>query len=101
VSGKFLKDIECDEEVRQGIIEFMPYSFGVVNQASDRYKEIDRRYCYTTPKSFLELIKLFTTMYDRKREELESNKDRLSNGLIKLITTQESVAKLEADLKEF
>jgi len=40
-------------------------------------------------------------MYDRKREELESNKGRLESGLIKLITTQESVAKLKQDLTEF
>ena len=40
----------------------MPYSFKVVDEFSKKIFDAERRYVYTTPKSFLELIKLFKVM---------------------------------------
>jgi dynein heavy chain len=72
VASKFLLDIEMNtEEVREAIVKFMPYSFKVVNEFSAKIFEAERRYVYTTPKSFLELIKLFKVMHDKKKNELE------------------------------
>ncbi|OMJ82808.1 hypothetical protein SteCoe_16405 [Stentor coeruleus] len=100
VASRFLSGTELgDEAVTQGVIEYMPFSFNAVNQASVKYKEIEKRFCYTTPKSFLELIKLFNLMISKRREFIISSKERLENGLIKLIETAEVVAKLEEDLK--
>jgi dynein heavy chain, axonemal len=48
----------------------MPYSFGKVNQASSLILDQERRYVYTTPKSFLELIKLYSVMLGKQRSEL-------------------------------
>src|ERR1700753_2650504 len=60
VASKFLLDIEIKtEEEREAIVKFMPFSFKVVNEYSSLIFEAERRYVYTTPKSFLELIKLF------------------------------------------
>lgn len=42
---------------------------------------------YTTPKSFLELIKLYTFMLKAKKDDLEKNKERYESGLIKLRET--------------
>lgn len=49
----------------------MPYSFRTVNEFSAIIFEQERRYVYTTPKSFLELIKLFKVMLSKKKDELE------------------------------
>jgi hypothetical protein len=38
---------------------------------------MERRYQYTTPKSFLELIYLYRNMLDKERGSLFSNIDRL------------------------
>lgn len=101
VASRFLEAVDLgDPEVREGIIEFMPYSFRAVNEASVKYKEVEKRYCYTTPKSFLELIKLFTNMLSKKREEILSYKNKLETGLVKLIETASDVAKLEVELKD-
>lgn len=56
---------------------------------------------YTTPKSFLELIKLFKVMLSKKKDELEENKSKYEAGVIKLQETGEIVAKLEEELKVF
>ena len=100
VASRFLGATELGEDaVRQGVIEYMPFSFNAVNQASVKYREIEKRFCYTTPKSFLELIKLFNLMIGKRREFILTSKERLENGLVKLIETSEVVAKLEEDLK--
>ncbi|CAG9313552.1 unnamed protein product [Blepharisma stoltei] len=101
VADRFLAAMDLGvEEVRNGVVEFMPFSFNAVNQLSVKFKEQEKRFCYTTPKSFLELIKLFTLMLSKKRNEIITSKERLESGLIKLIETQENVSKLEIDLKE-
>ncbi len=102
VAMKFLNEVEMQsEEVRTSIVNFMPYSFKVVNEFSAKIFEAERRYVYTTPKSFLELIKLFKVMFEKKKNELEKNKDKYEMGVIKLQETGEIVSKLEENLKVF
>eukprot|EP00928_Gymnodinium_smaydae_P048229 TRINITY_DN3222_c2_g1_i2.p1 TRINITY_DN3222_c2_g1~~TRINITY_DN3222_c2_g1_i2.p1 ORF type:complete len:2601 (+),score=892.36 TRINITY_DN3222_c2_g1_i2:138-7940(+) len=104
VGTKFLGPIEQlgaqDSPVRMGILDFMPFSFESAGKVAQTFMQTERRFAYTTPKSFLELIKLYTTVVGKKVDALEDQKDRLTNGLEKLRKTQEDVAGLEEDLKE-
>lgn len=70
----------------------MPFSFQIVNDLGLKLLEQEKRYAYTTPKSFLELIKLFTNMLSKKRDALQKNIERYETGLIKLRETAEQVA---------
>ena len=72
-------------------MEFMPFSFKLVGKVSEKFKESERRYNYTTPKTFLELIKLYKNLLASKREVTEGQIDRLENGLEKLMKTQKDV----------
>ena len=54
---------------------------------------------YTTPKSFLELIKLFKSMLQTKRDNLLRDRERYESGLIKLRDTAEQVAMIEEEVK--
>ena len=45
---------------------------------------MERRYIYTTPKSFLELIKLFKSMLGKKQGALEQQLEKYENGVVKL-----------------
>jgi dynein heavy chain len=102
VASKFLSDIEMSsDELRAGIIKFMPFSFQTVNKFSKLIYESERRFVYTTPKSFLELIKLFKVMQTKKEGELINSKDTYETGVIRLTETGEKVAKLEEELKIF
>lgn len=60
-------------------------------QASKAFFDAERRYNYTTPKSFLEVIKLYKNVLARKRRESQEAIDRLENGLSKLHKTQGEV----------
>jgi dynein heavy chain len=67
VAQKFLAETEMDsDEIRAGIEKFMPFSFKCVEKYSARILDQERRFVYTTPKSFLELIKLFKSMLGKK-----------------------------------
>jgi dynein heavy chain len=79
----------------------MPFSFEAVNKASEDILELERRHVYTTPKSFLELIKLYKVMLNKQRRELEVARDNYDNGVIKLKKTGEDTAILEEELKIF
>ena len=61
----------------------------------------ERRYNYITPKSFLELIKLFKVMLGKKEGELLDSREKYETGVIKLTETGEVVSKLEEELKVF
>jgi len=102
VAAKFLADVDMDTpEIREGIEQFMPYSYKIVNNMSDVILEKERRYVYTTPKSFLELIALFKKMFGKVYDEVAGNKDKYEVGVVKLTETGEVVSKLEEELKIF
>lgn len=101
VGKSFLTQIDLgDDKVRDAVVKFMPYSFQLVNDLGVKLLEQERRYAYTTPKSFLELIKLFINMLAQKREAIEKNKERYETGLIKLKQTADQVAVIEVEVKE-
>ncbi|OBS72263.1 hypothetical protein A6R68_13157 [Neotoma lepida] len=62
------------------------------------YYQNERRYNYTTPKSFLEQISLFKSLLKKKREEVQQRKEHLGNGIQKLQTTASQVGNLKARL---
>jgi len=100
VARKFLEDTEMASEAeREAVIKFLPFSFGTVGDYAEIVKERERRYIYATPKSFLELIKLFKTMLAVKRNNLVENREKYDKGVVKLTETGEQVAELEENLK--
>ncbi|KAJ9515913.1 hypothetical protein QJQ45_016901, partial [Haematococcus lacustris] len=92
VAKKFLDELDLGEDfLRNAVVEFMPYSFALVNKVSKKFYEVERRHNYTTPKTFLELIKLYKNVLLRKRKQTQDNIDRLENGLNKLTKVQAEV----------
>lgn len=63
-----------------------------VNEMSQVYLQNERRYNYTTPKSFLEQIKLYQNLLKAKNDELIAKTQRLENGLEKLKSTSAQVS---------
>ena len=100
VGKKFLSDIELGSDNDRDVIErFLPFSFEAVNKAAINFKAKERRFVYTTPKSYLEFIKLFRGLLQDKRSDAKNAIQRLENGLSKLRETSEGVARLEESLK--
>lgn len=78
-------------EVKASISLFMAYVHTTVNDMSKVYLAMERRYNYTTPKTFLEQIKLYQNLLAKKRAELVAKIERLENGLMKLQSTASQV----------
>ncbi|MCJ8738378.1 hypothetical protein PDJAM_G00035190 [Pangasius djambal] len=99
VSMRFLQEVEhIEPQVKNSVSKFMAYVHVSVNKTSKDYLVNDRRYNYTTPKSFLEQIKLYRNLLDLKRKDLSMKMERLENGLQKLNSTSAQVDDLKAKL---
>ncbi|XP_065591374.1 dynein axonemal heavy chain 17 isoform X2 [Cyrtonyx montezumae] len=99
VSSRFLEETgDIEPEVKGSISQFMSYVHISVKEMSQTYLAIERRYNYTTPKTFLEQIKLYQTLLSKKRSELTAKIERLENGLAKLQSTASQVDDLKATL---
>jgi len=99
VSRRFLEETEqVPVDQKHSVAQFMAYVHTSVNEMSHLYLLNERRYNYTTPKSFLEQIKLYQNLVKRKSKELLQSMERLENGLTKLQSTASQVDDLKAKL---
>jgi len=59
----------------------------------------ERRYNYTTPKSYLELIKFYSNIVNEKSDEIENQVNRLQKGLDIVKRTGEQIAVLKKEIE--
>ncbi|XP_023387296.1 dynein heavy chain 11, axonemal, partial [Pteropus vampyrus] len=99
VSRRFIEETKGIEPLdKDSISFFMAHVHTSVNEMSTRYYQNERRYNYTTPKSFLEQISLFKNLLKKKQKEVSQKKEHLVNGIQKLKTTASQVGDLKARL---
>ncbi|XP_004857611.1 dynein heavy chain 9, axonemal isoform X1 [Heterocephalus glaber] len=99
VSLRFLQNTDSIEPtVKQSISKFMAFVHTSVNRTSQSYLSNEQHYNYTTPKSFLEFIRLYQSLLHKNGKELKSKMERLENGLLKLHSTSAQVDDLKAKL---
>nr|XP_019939373.1 PREDICTED: dynein heavy chain 6, axonemal [Paralichthys olivaceus] len=99
VSQAFFQNVDFgSEELKQSFSAMcVEIHVSVTDMAERFYSELRRRY-YTTPTSYLELINLYLGMLNEKREQIVLARDRVKNGLTKLLQTNELVDKMKMDL---
>ncbi|XP_051721899.1 dynein axonemal heavy chain 11 [Ctenopharyngodon idella] len=99
VSLKFLQDIpSIQPTVRESISLFMAHAHTSVKQVSKHYCRNERRHNYSTPKSFLEQLRLYESLLEKRERELHLRHGRLQSGLQKLKTTASQVEDLTVKL---
>ena len=97
---RFLEDFQSiSPDLCKAIGNFMADTHLEVNQVSMQYLTNERRSYYTTPKTFLEFIKLFQHIYENKQMKIEFERARLLAGLEKLGSISAQTAILQDDLK--
>lgn len=77
------------------VSNFMSHVHQSVNQMSEIYFQNERRYNYTTPKTFLEQIALYGKLLNGETKNLKMMISRLENGLEKLASCAGDVAVLK------
>ena len=82
VANRFVADIpDLDDKVKESLAQHMAFVHTAVGDASIAFLEAERRYNYTTPKSFLELISFYKQLLKARRDEMFANIKRLDTGL--------------------
>lgn len=100
VSMRFLNDIELPtEEIKKNIALHMAEVHLSIDYANQKYLKNERRFNYTTPKSFLELIDFYKSLLSDKREQIYKQINRYQQGLNILAETESKVKGLQEDLK--
>ncbi|XP_073398257.1 dynein axonemal heavy chain 6 [Dendrobates tinctorius] len=99
VSQTFFTNIDLGrDEMKERLSEMCVEIHVSITEMADRYyAELRRRY-YTTPTSYLELINLYLSMLGEKRNQLVSARDRVKNGLSKLLETNQLVDNMKIEL---
>ncbi|XP_068619246.1 dynein beta chain, ciliary-like [Battus philenor] len=101
VSKRFISEVRSlPSHLVDPVSAFMSHVHQSVNKMSAVYFQNERRYNYTTPKTFLEQIALYSKLLDNKYEELVMMISRLENGLDKLASCAADVAVLKVTLAE-
>ena len=78
VAARFLGDIEFPtDEIRDLVGLHMANVHLSIDKANKEYKEKERRFNYTTPTSFLELIAFYKSLLGKKRGIIEDQISRL------------------------
>merc|ERR1712130_614660 len=92
-----LSDVLSDEQ-RDKIAHHMAHCHCSVNTMSSKYFQVEKRYNYTTPKSFLELIEFYKKLFKLKSDSLYEQIQRLDKGIATLQKTEKDVSSLKEDL---
>lgn len=71
-----------------------------VETASERMYAEYRRHYYTTPSSYLELLKLYHSLLKSRADLIVAKRSRLANGLGKILETNDLISVMQETLKE-
>jgi len=78
VANRFLGEIQFPtEEIMAAIAENMATTHLSIAAANTDFKDMERRFNYTTPTSYLELINFYKALLGKKQGKIENQIERL------------------------
>ncbi|XP_031781103.1 dynein heavy chain 6, axonemal isoform X1 [Nasonia vitripennis] len=99
VAVKSISSVIVDDEAKvHSLASICVLMHESVEDATVRFFEEMRRRYYTTPSSYLDLLKLYLSTLGKKTMKIETMKSRIANGLNKLKETNEMVAVMKQQL---
>ncbi|KAM8930485.1 dynein axonemal heavy chain 1 isoform 1-T1 [Pelodytes ibericus] len=102
VASSFLLEIpelESRDSVVSGMIQMCVEMHQSVALKSKQYLAELSRHNYITPKSYLELLGIYSNLIGKKLMEIKTAKNRMKSGLDKLLHTAEDVSKMQEELE--
>jgi dynein heavy chain len=94
-----LKKIVDDEEQYQNMASVCVTMHESVEEASERFYLEAKRHYYTTPSSYLELLKQYHVLMQKRINSITTLRNKIANGLNKILETNDLVADMEKELK--
>jgi dynein heavy chain len=99
VAEKYVKDVNIPEDTKENVVKILKHFHMDALELSDEYLRETGRITYFTSSSYLELIKSFAVLIERKQKEMMDNKMRYLIGLDRLKDAAETVALMQTDLE--
>jgi dynein heavy chain, axonemal len=97
--GSLQSIAESDEQCEQ-LAQICVSIHESVEATSKNYYDEMRRYYYTTPSSYLELLKQYHELLDNRNKTIFAKRDRIATGLNKLLETNKLVSVMEEELQK-
>ncbi|XP_027011591.1 dynein axonemal heavy chain 1 isoform X2 [Tachysurus fulvidraco] len=94
-----LPELEASPAAMRGMTSMCVEIHEMVARKCEQYRSELSRYNYVTPKSYLELLSIFSALIGRKKQELNVARQRMKAGLDKLLSTAEDVSKMQEELE--
>lgn len=94
-----LKKIVEDEEQYTSMASICVTIHESIEAASERFYQESKRHYYTTPSSYLELLKQYQVLMEKRINSITTLRNKIANGLNKILETNEIVAIMGEDLK--
>lgn len=94
-----LTDVAVDQTQNDQLATICVQMHESVDKMSSRLYAEYRRHFYTTPSSYLELLKLYHSLLDSRNETIKSQQNRIGNGLNKILETNETIEIMRKELE--
>ncbi|XP_078270493.1 dynein axonemal heavy chain 1 [Rhinoraja longicauda] len=94
-----IPELEAGPVIMKALVEMCVSIHQTVAVKSLQYMRELSRYNYITPKSYLDLLSLFSVLISIKIQTLTTDKNRMKQGLDKLLRTAEDVSKMQEELE--
>ena len=99
VADRFMAAVEnVSDDHKKVLAKLCPIIHGSVEKWADKFFEELRRKFYISPKSYLDMIALYTGLLKNRRKELSDAKDRFVNGLNKMEEVGRVIESAKVDL---
>jgi dynein heavy chain len=98
IAQRFIPNLDSDENIRDVFVEMCVTFHESVRNLSHAFYERFGRRNYVTHASYLELIRTFKILLDRKRREIEKERKRYTEGLDSLDFAAQQVAIMRDEL---
>ena len=83
----------------EGIVSYCVFIHESVREKCIKFETQLNRHNFVTPKSYLELLTLYKTLLEKKKNDLTTLRNRISTGLEKLLNATKEVESLQEELK--
>ncbi len=100
VAWQLLDTVDIDPSVRTGVVDVCVDMQKRVCDMAAQYRATTGFKYYTTPTSYLELIKTFKNILHREQIKVLEHRERYDNGLLKFANTEKQVSFMQTQLEE-
>lgn len=94
-----LTDIAADKTQNDYLAQICVSMHESVDKMSTRLYDEYRRHFYTTPSSYLELLKLYHSLLESRNETIKGQQKRIGNGLNKILETNDTIEIMRKELE--